>query len=109
MGRLTHRKENGEAAVWLYADPEKPAEVCREQLRKEKAVLEKLAYYEDLEEAGRLLVIPKELKTEELIGVIAENACPRWVGLPDSKGTPACDHGERNCLNCWQEALRCRE
>lgn len=58
MGRLTSRKENGEAYVQLYADPAYPARVVREQLEKEKKVIEKLAHYEDIEEQGRLIELP---------------------------------------------------
>lgn len=67
---------------------------------------DRLKHYEDLEEAGRLVILPGGLKTEELFKVIAENACPRWVGLADSKGTSVCDRGGENCLGCWQEALK---
>ena len=67
---------------------------------------DRLKHYEDLEESGRLVILPEGLKTEELLKVIAENACPRWVGLADSKGTPVCDRGGENCLGCWQEALK---
>ena len=58
MGRLTSRKENGEAYVQLYADPAYPARVVREQLEKEKKVIEKLAHYEDIEEQDRLIELP---------------------------------------------------
>ena len=58
MSRLTHRNENGEARVWLYSDPKNMARVLDEQSRKEVEVLEKLAHYEDLEEAGRLITLP---------------------------------------------------
>lgn len=103
MGRLTHRKENGEAAVWLYADPEKPAEVCREQLRKEKAVLEKLAYYEDLEEAGRLLELPEGLDIEKVVEFIRARLCPHCVGLKDC---PECSFEYSPCDKCWEATLR---
>lgn len=101
MGRLTHRKENGEAAVWLYADPEKPAEVCREQLRKEKAVLEKLAYYEDLEEAGRIIILPKKLINEMAEAMLESGTCPSHYEL---KGSDDCENCY--CVDCWEMALR---
>ena len=58
MARLTHRDEGGKSYILICCDPEKPAEVHREQVKKEKAVIEKLAHYEDLEEAGRLVILP---------------------------------------------------
>ena len=64
MKRLTHRNEDGKALVWVYADPEKPAEVCRQQLKKQEEVIEKLAHYEDLEEAGRLVGLPCAVGSE---------------------------------------------
>lgn len=58
MDRLTHREEDGTPRVWVYADPDNPAEVIVERSRKEKAVLEKLAKYEDMEEQGLLIKLP---------------------------------------------------
>ncbi len=94
MGRLTHREENGKAAVWIYADPEKPAEVCREQLRKEQAVINKLAHYEDLEEAGRLVILPEEFDKEKFI----YSNCPSYLTLKD--------HCNGDCKACWEAALK---
>ena len=81
-------------------------EFLRDHAAGVRALFEKLAHYEDLEESGRLVVLPEGLKTEEMLKVIAENACPRWVGLADSKGTPVCDRGGENCPDCWQAALK---
>lgn len=56
--RLTQRNEKGEAYVQLYSDPDRVADVIVEQSKKEKEVIERLAYYEDLEENGRLNKLP---------------------------------------------------
>lgn len=53
--RLTRRNEKGEAYVQLYSDPDRVTDVIIERSKKEKEVIERLAYYEDLEEkAGTL-------------------------------------------------------
>ena len=67
--------ENGEARVWLYSDPKNMARVLDEQSRKEVEVLERLAHYEDLEEAGRLIELPCA------IGDITY-----WIGTEDEDG-----------------------
>lgn len=64
MSRLTNRNEKGEAYVQLYADPDRVAEVIVEQAKKEKAVIERLAYYEDLEEQGKLIELPCAVGTK---------------------------------------------
>ena len=56
--RLTHRNEKGEAYVQLYSDPDRVTDVIVERAKKEKEVIECLAHYEDLEDAGRLKIFP---------------------------------------------------
>lgn len=53
--RLTQRNEKGEAYVQLYSDPDRVTDVIIERSKKEKEVIERLAYYEDLEEKGDTL------------------------------------------------------
>ena len=55
MKRLTRRKEDGTAYVQLYSDPDRITDVIKERARKEVEVIERLAYYEDLDEDGRLV------------------------------------------------------
>ena len=62
--RLTQRNEKGEAYGQLYADPDRVAEVIVEQAKKEKEVIERLAYYEDLEEQGKLIELPCAVGTK---------------------------------------------
>lgn len=56
--RLTQRNEKGEAYVQLYSDPNRMTDVIAERAKKEKEVIERLAHYEDLEDAGRLKIFP---------------------------------------------------
>ena len=56
--RLTQRNEKGEAYVQLYSDPDRLTDVIVERAKKEKEVLERIAHYEDLEDAGRLKIFP---------------------------------------------------
>lgn len=56
--RLTQRNEKGEAYVQLYSDPDRVTDVIAEQAKKEKEVIERLAHYEDLEDAWRLKIFP---------------------------------------------------
>lgn len=56
--RLTQRNEKGEAYVQLYSDPDRVTDVIAERAKKEKEVIERLAHYEDLEDAGRLKIFP---------------------------------------------------
>ena len=101
MKRLTHRNEDGKAAVWVYADPEKPAEVIAAQRRAEEAVIEKLAHYEELEEAGRLAVLPEGDRRILFFKALAySDICPSSLGLEAIDCSPDSD-----CVFCWKVAL----
>lgn len=67
MSRLTYRDEHGTAKFF------------QETLRRNPhAFAEKLAHYEDLEEAGRLIELP--CKVDELVWVVKnEEVVPHWV------------------------------
>ena len=62
MDRLTERFSNGQAAsYWCGSNCKYDHKYCRENLENCPAmedILEKLAYYEDLEEATRLMKLP---------------------------------------------------
>ena len=101
MKRLTHRNEDGKAAVWVYADPDKPAEVIAAQRKAEEAVIEKLAHYEDLEEAGRLAVLPEGYCIKDLVYCASAEHCPSDFGLPTLLH---CNHTD--CEDCWEAVLK---
>ena len=75
----------------------------------ERKMYEKLKHYEDLEETGRLLVLPEELNREKFLENIAAFMCPGWAaGLPDWHETDACSHNTVKdvCIKCWEAALK---
>ena len=55
---LTYRNEKGDAYVQLYSEPNKATGTVAERAKKERAVIERLAHYEDLEAQGRLIELP---------------------------------------------------
>lgn len=91
--RLTIRDENGEAYVPL--ENQKPPY----PLVTDDAV-EKLAHYEDLEEQGRLLVLPENITLEMLTKTLCNNdsGCPGNLGLKEN-----C---KLSCEECWLAALK---
>ncbi len=80
MVRLTERFSNGQAAsYWCGSNCKYDHKYCRENLENCPAmedILEKLARYEELEEAGRLLELP---------GKFGETCC-----LPKTAWPPTC-------------------
>lgn len=56
--RLTYRNEKGDAYVQLYSELNKATGTVAERAKKERAVIERLAHYEDLEAQGRLIELP---------------------------------------------------
>ena len=56
--RLTYRNEKGDAYVQLYSELNKATGTVAERVKKERAVIERLAHYEDLEAQGRLIELP---------------------------------------------------
>ena len=70
-----------------------------------RQMIVKLAHYEDLEEQGRLVVLPEEFDRKRLLDIIADLVCPRYVGLEDW------GHDEEKCPSagcneCWETALK---
>lgn len=82
MGRLTRRKEDGTAYVLLYSDPSRTADVLHERAKKEIEVIQRLAHYEDMQEAGRL------------IEVIRCKDCDHYNTYGCSKGAGWCEVNE---------------
>ena len=63
-------------------------------------ILDKLARYEDLEAAGRLVVLPEGFNFEWL----KTEHCPGNLGFPQEE----CKE-YKNCDECWEAALRGRD
>ena len=67
--------------------------------------IDKLAHYEDLEEQGRLVVLPEKLDPKRLLNIIADLVCPRYVGLEDwGHDKEKCPSA--GCNECWEMALK---
>ena len=65
-------------------------------------VFEKLAQYEDLEESGRLVVLPEgDGKTLFYKALAHSDICPNDCGL---KNPPVCY--DKDCAECWETALK---
>lgn len=63
----------------------------------------KLAHYEDLEESGRLVVLPEGYTIEGMAECANQRslACPSDIGLPSPLH---CNH--TSCYKCWEAALK---
>ena len=76
----------------------------------ERKMYEKLKRYEDLEEAGRLVILSEGFDREKYIPRIARAFtrvfCPREFGLIDKQ----CDEWQPEsvllCYKCWEAALK---
>ena len=107
MARLTERFSNGQAAsYWCGSNCQYDHKYCRENVENcpaLDAILEKLAHFEDLQEAGRLVVLPEGDGKTLFLKVLAYNdtICPSCLGL---KNIP-CDYAT-DCMDCWEAALK---
>lgn len=81
MARLTERFSNGQAAsYWCGSNCQYDHKYCRENVENcpaLDAILEKLAHFEDLQEAGRLVELPCKVgdtvqEVDKPLGIIAE-------------------------------------
>lgn len=65
-----------------------------------KDVTDKLAHYEDLEEQGRLVILPDGMSLRKLLDILTEYSpgCPSDYNL-----TNRC---ELSCFECWLAALK---
>ena len=62
----------------------------------------------DLEEQGRLVVLPEKLDPKRLLNIIADLVCPRYVGLEDwGHDKEKCPSA--GCNECWEKALKGEE
>lgn len=64
--------------------------------------LDKLGKLEDLEEQGRLLILPKVFDFEGFCNQLSGSACPHHYLLPDSED---CAY-DITCEKCWEAALK---
>lgn len=64
--------------------------------------LAKLAHYEDLEEQGRLIIVPESFNVKTAVECITEKFCPSTFGL--NNYTERCGHDD--CKGCWEAALK---
>lgn len=66
--------------------------------------IDKLAHYEDLEEQGRLLVLPEGFDAQALKEELIKRHCPSFIGLDDL----GCEAGKSvkvsSCFECWEKA-----
>ena len=68
----------------------------------ERQIFEKLQHYEDLEEAGRLIIVPESFNVKTAVECITEKFCPSTFGL--NNYTERCGHDD--CKGCWEAALK---
>ena len=61
---------------------------------------EKLAYYEDLKEQGRLVILPEGMNLRKLLDILTEYSpgCPSDYNL--------INRCELSCFECWLAALK---
>lgn len=66
----------------------------------ERQIFEKLQHYEDLEEQGRLIILPDGMNIRKLLEILDGNSssCPSEYNL-----TNRC---ELSCFECWLAALK---
>lgn len=70
-------------------------------------VFEKLAQYEDLEESGRLVILPEGFDREKALDYLHFNVCPSDFGLKGKfKSIYECEENNNPCEDCWETALK---
>lgn len=104
MNRLTEKDAYwiGEE-FWLSAREPDAEEI--------EAVYERLKYYEDLAEAGQLVVLPKKLVDKEnfipkLARAFTNLFCPAEFGLNDERCGNWRPYDIIRCYKCWEAALK---
>lgn len=93
MARLTRKLENGR-----YAQNYTTGDGFFVGMTE---MMQKLGVLEDLEEAGRLVILPEGFGRQRLFNLLAEDDCPDRFGLPrldTCNGT--------KCEACWEAALK---
>lgn len=63
----------------------------------ERQIYERLKHYEDLAEAGRMLVLPPGITGKQLCKTV--NTCPSVLGFKNYCGSGTCE-------DCWEAALK---
>ena len=63
-------------------------------------MMQKLGELEDLQEAGRLVVLPEQMRFKDIFEPFRMVHCPSDFGLPEDG---CCVAGE--CARCWEAAL----
>ena len=97
MERVTRRSANG---TGVYATPS--GEPVKWEDNRHN-VLQKLADYEDLEEQGRLVILPDGMNLRKLLDILTEYSpgCPSEYNLVN--------RCELSCFECWLAALKGEE
>ena len=98
-GKTTHENGiccthfSGEECVKLQGD-------CSNGCLWEEKVWEKLAHYEDLEEQGRMVILPDGMNLRKLLDILTEYSpgCPSDYNL--------INRCELSCFECWLAALK---
>ena len=94
--RLTMTSDKGGVALTFDLDI-----TCRpSEAQKILKLAEKLRYYEDLEEQGRMVILPEGMNLRKLLDILTEYSpgCPIDYNL-----TNRC---ELSCFECWLAALK---
>ena len=76
-----------------------------------KKIYDKLQHYEDLAEAGQLVVLPKELVDKKnfipkLARAFTNHFCPSEFGLKDGQCVNWRPYDSIMCYRCWEMALK---
>ena len=90
--RLTMQDERG-TAILKETDMKDRCEYCYE-------AIQKLSHYEDLEEQGRLVILPEGMNLRKLLDILDGNSssCPSEYNL--------INRCELSCFECWLAALK---
>ena len=94
--RLTMTSDKGGVALTFDLDI-----TCRpSEAQKILKLAEKLKHYEDLEEQGRMVILPDGMNLRKLLDILTEYSpsCPSDYNL-----TNRC---ELSCFECWLAALK---
>ena len=81
MSRLTYKSESG--MTWFVDEEGRRLEPCEMSPHHSRLAIEKLAHYEDLEEAGRLIELP--CKVGDTVWIVGE---PRECVIEEIRITP---------------------
>ena len=97
--RLTMTSDKGGVAFTFDLDI-----TCRpSEAQKILKLAEKLKYYEDLEEQGRMVILPEGMNLRKLLDILTDYSpdCPSEYNL--------INRCELSCFECWLAALKGEE